>query len=142
MEQSFQQTDNTAAPRPVSHQNHSIAQRRVGRMATRPMASALAESTSAALELTRRAAELGADFALVITPHYYRGQMDRAALVRHYRSVADASPIPILLYNVPPNTNIDMDAATIIPLDSRPRSLRGCKLATMTTLRPISDSGL
>jgi 4-hydroxy-2-oxoglutarate aldolase len=75
-----------------------------------------AESTSAAMELTRRAAELGADLAIVITPHYYRGQMDRAALVRHYRTVADSSPIPILLYNVPPNTNIDMDAATIIDL--------------------------
>lgn len=75
-----------------------------------------AESTRAAVALTRRAAELGADAALVVTPHYYRGQMNLAALTRHYNAIADASPIPLLVYNVPANTNLDLDAATIIEL--------------------------
>jgi 4-hydroxy-2-oxoglutarate aldolase len=74
------------------------------------------DSTVAALALTRRAAELGADAALVVTPHYYRPQMTRAALARHYRALADAAPIPILLYNVPSYSNVDMDAATMLEL--------------------------
>ena len=79
-----------------------------------------AESTNTALGLTRRAAELGADAALVVTPHYYRGQMNTRVLVRHYFTIADASPIPVILYNVPANTNVDMDAATIIELAQHP----------------------
>ncbi len=74
------------------------------------------ESTTATIHLTRRAAELGADAALVVTPHYYRSQMARPALVQHFRSIADASPVPIILYNVPANTNVDMDAATVLQL--------------------------
>jgi 4-hydroxy-2-oxoglutarate aldolase len=80
------------------------------------IAGAGAESTTATVALTRHAAQLGADAAMIVTPHYYRGQMNRAALTHHYRTVADASPIPIILYNVPANTNVDMDAATIIEL--------------------------
>ncbi len=75
-----------------------------------------AESTATAIELARRAAELGADAALVVTPHYYRGRMTSPTLIRHFRAVADASPIPVIIYNVPANTNIDLDAATIIEL--------------------------
>ncbi len=74
------------------------------------------ESTAATIALTRRAADLGADGAMVVTPHYYRTQMSPGTLVRHYRAVADASPIPIILYNVPANTGVDMDAATILEL--------------------------
>ena len=58
----------------------------------------------------------GVDGAMIVTPHYYRGQMNPATLILHYRTIADASPIPIILYNVPANTNVDMDAATIIEL--------------------------
>jgi 4-hydroxy-2-oxoglutarate aldolase len=75
-----------------------------------------AESTAAAIALTRKAAELGADAALVVTPHYYRSQMNPSVLVRHYRATADAAPIPVIVYNVPANTNVDLDAATIIEL--------------------------
>ncbi len=79
-----------------------------------------AESTAAAIHLTRRAAELGADAALVVTPHYYRGQMTGPTLVRHFKAIADASPVPVLLYNVPANTGVDMEAATIIELAQHP----------------------
>jgi len=71
------------------------------------------ESTSATIALTRLAAQAGADAALVVTPHYYGPRMTPDALVRHYHQVADASPIPIILYNVPKATHLDMEAATI-----------------------------
>ncbi|MBN1134993.1 MAG: dihydrodipicolinate synthase family protein [Anaerolineae bacterium] len=71
------------------------------------------ESTRAAIALTRLAAEAGADAALVVTPHYYGPRMTPDALVHHYHQLAGASPIPIILYNVPKATHLDMDAATI-----------------------------
>lgn len=80
------------------------------------LAGAGADSTRATIALTKRAAELGADAALLVTPHYYRPQMTGAAWIQHFRAVADASPIPILIYNVPPYTNVDIDAATVIEL--------------------------
>ncbi len=79
-----------------------------------------AESTQTALALTKRAAELGADAAMVVTPHYYKSQLGAATLINHYRVIADASPIPIILYNFPPSTGIDLDAATVIKLAEHP----------------------
>jgi len=67
-----------------------------------------AQSTRATIDLTRRAAEAGADAALVVTPHYYIGKMTSEALVRHYHALADASPIPVMIYNVPGFTGVDM----------------------------------
>jgi 4-hydroxy-2-oxoglutarate aldolase len=55
--------------------------------------------TDETIRLTRRAADLGADAAMVVTPFYYKSQMTDAALRAHYTAVADASPIPILVYN-------------------------------------------
>jgi len=71
------------------------------------------ESTQATIALTRQAADVGADAALVITPSFYDGKMSPDALVRYFVAVADASPIPVLLYNVPKFTHVDMSAATI-----------------------------
>jgi 4-hydroxy-2-oxoglutarate aldolase len=79
-----------------------------------------AESTRATIERTRTAAEAGADAALVITPCYYKGQMTSKALRRHYFALADASPIPILLYNVPKFTGLDLSAETILELAQHP----------------------
>jgi 4-hydroxy-2-oxoglutarate aldolase len=78
------------------------------------------ESTEETIHLTRKAAEAGADAALVVTPHYFSSQMTRESLLRHYRAVADASPVPILLYNVPKFTNVDMDATTIAQASQHP----------------------
>jgi 4-hydroxy-2-oxoglutarate aldolase len=64
------------------------------------------ESTQATVAFTRKAADLGADAALVLTPHYYKSQMTVDALRRHYETVADASPIPVLLYTVPAFTGL------------------------------------
>lgn len=71
------------------------------------------ESTRQTISLTLRAAEAGADAALVVTPHYYGPKMAGDSLVQHYQAVADASPIPIMIYNVPKFTNVNMDAAAV-----------------------------
>ncbi|NIS67705.1 MAG: dihydrodipicolinate synthase family protein [Proteobacteria bacterium] len=78
------------------------------------------ESTSNTIELTEKAARFGADAAMVVTPHYYKPRMDHRALVRHYEMIADHSPIPIILYNVPAFTGIDLAAETIIDLAQHP----------------------
>lgn len=78
------------------------------------------ESTAATIELTSDCAALGAHAALVVTPCYYGGQMKPAALIRHYEAVADQSPIPVLLYNVPKFTGISIDVATVAHLARHP----------------------
>jgi len=62
------------------------------------------------------AANCGADLALVLNPFYYKGLMTKEVLVHHYHKVADSSDIPVLIYNMPGNSGIDMDAETIIAL--------------------------
>ena len=78
------------------------------------------ESTQQTISTTRLAAEAGADAALVVTPHYYSSGMTRESLNRHYASVAEVSPIPIMLYNVPKFTHVDMDASTIAQASHHP----------------------
>ncbi len=78
------------------------------------------ESTAETLRLTKDCAKLGAHAALVVTPHYYGGRMNEAALVKHYSAVADESPLPILLYNVPKFTHINMAANLVTRLSEHP----------------------
>ncbi|MBW8005659.1 MAG: dihydrodipicolinate synthase family protein [candidate division NC10 bacterium] len=74
------------------------------------------EATEATITLTRRAAALGADFVMVVTPGYYKPLMRPRILIEHYRRVADASPIPVFLYNVPPFTGVVIDPRTVAQL--------------------------
>ncbi len=86
-------------------------------------------STRSTIVNCRSAAKHGADIALVLPPFYYRGSMNTQALLAHYRAVADASPLPILIYNMPANTaGLDLDAATI------------CLLAEHTNIIGVKDS--
>ena len=78
------------------------------------------DSTRATIALTRQAAAAGADVALLVTPHYYTSEMKSESLQRHYQAVADAVPIPVMLYNVPKFTNVDMDVQTIVRLAQHP----------------------
>ncbi len=78
------------------------------------------ESTAETVRLTEDCAKIGAHAALVVTPHYYAGRMNEAALVKHYSAVADQSAIPILLYNVPKFTHINMAAALVARLSEHP----------------------
>jgi 4-hydroxy-2-oxoglutarate aldolase len=77
-------------------------------------------STSATIEASRRAADAGAEAVLIITPHYYKGSMDQAALLRHYMAVADGSPVPIILYSFPQATGIALQPTTIAQLTEHP----------------------
>ncbi|HYX42110.1 MAG TPA: dihydrodipicolinate synthase family protein, partial [Pyrinomonadaceae bacterium] len=63
-----------------------------------------------------RAARVGADAVLVITPHFYRGAMTQAALFDYYTAVADAAPVPVLLYSMPELTGIRIEPETIARL--------------------------
>ena len=84
------------------------------------------ESTRATIALTRKAADLGADAALVLTPSYYKSQMTPAALRAHFEAVADASPIPILLYSVPAFTGLTFPVGLAAEMARHPL-VRGMK---------------
>jgi 4-hydroxy-2-oxoglutarate aldolase len=85
-----------------------------------------AESTSETIERTRRAADLGYRVALVKTPHYYKPQLKPSVLIEHFRRVADASPIPVLLYSVPQFTGVALEAPEVAELASH-RNIIGIK---------------
>jgi 4-hydroxy-2-oxoglutarate aldolase len=68
-----------------------------------------AESTALAIDRAKRAGKAGADLVLCYPPHYYATQMTRAALATHYRALADASPVPVMLYNIPKFTHLVLD---------------------------------
>ncbi len=72
------------------------------------MAGCGRESTINTVAACKRAAELGADCALVITPSYFKGQMTPPRLAAHFERVAGESPIPILAYNFPQATGLNM----------------------------------
>jgi 4-hydroxy-2-oxoglutarate aldolase len=78
------------------------------------------EATQETIELTGRAAAVGYQVALVRTPAYFKAQMTDAVLERHFRAVADASPIPILLYSVPQFTGLALDAPLVARLAEHP----------------------
>jgi len=75
-----------------------------------------AESTAETIARTKRAAALGYDVALVKTPYYYKPAYKTETYLRHYRAVADASPIPILLYSVPVFTGVTLETPEIVAL--------------------------
>lgn len=75
-----------------------------------------AESTAETVARTKRAASFGYAVALVKTPHYYKPAYKAEVLIAHYRRVADASPIPILLYSVPIFTGLALESPETIAL--------------------------
>jgi dihydrodipicolinate synthase/N-acetylneuraminate lyase len=79
-----------------------------------------AESVRSTLEMTNAAAELGYDAALVRTPHYYKIQMTPAVMLNFYRTVADRSPLPVLIYSVPPFTGYDIPTDVVRELAGHP----------------------
>ncbi len=78
------------------------------------------ESTRCTLELTEQAAAIGADAAIVITPSYYTSRMDAQAMRRHFVELAGRSPLPIVLYNMPAFTGIDLTAEMVVDLAQHP----------------------
>jgi 4-hydroxy-2-oxoglutarate aldolase len=78
------------------------------------------ESTRATIAASRRAAALGASAVLVRTPSYFKGRMTAEAFVRHYTAVADACPVPVLLYNYPAITGVNLTPETVGRLSQHP----------------------
>ncbi|GAA3887222.1 4-hydroxy-tetrahydrodipicolinate synthase [Sphingomonas limnosediminicola] len=76
-------------------------------------------STAAAIEMVRAAADVGADAALVVVPYY--NKPSQAGLAAHFTTIADASPIPIVVYNVPSRTVADISVETLRKVAQHPR---------------------
>jgi len=75
-------------------------------------------STHEAIDLTRAAADAGADYSLLVTPYYNRPTQE--GLYRHFCAVAEAVDLPIILYNVPGRTGVDLGNETVLRLSSVP----------------------
>lgn len=77
-------------------------------------------STAETVRLTRAAAAAGAQAAMVVPPYYFRPAMTDEALERHYLAVAEASPIPVLLYNIPALAGVSLSPALVAVLAAHP----------------------
>jgi 4-hydroxy-tetrahydrodipicolinate synthase len=92
-------------------------------------------STLEAIDLTRHAKQAGADGALVVTPYYNKPNQD--GLYQHFKAIADAVDIPIIIYNIPPRSVIDMTVETMARLAELPNVI-GVKDATQDLVRPLA----
>jgi 4-hydroxy-tetrahydrodipicolinate synthase len=95
-------------------------------------------STSEAIALTRSAKEVGADAALIVTPYYNKPTQD--GLYAHYKAIHDAVEIPIILYNVPGRSIVDISVETMARLAELPNII-GVKDATADLKRPALTRG-
>ncbi len=84
------------------------------------IAGTSAESTRETIRLSRSAADLGVDAVLVLPPHYYKGSMNDAALERYFLDVAEATPAPLFLYNMPANTGLNLSSGLVKRLALHP----------------------
>jgi 4-hydroxy-2-oxoglutarate aldolase len=84
------------------------------------------ESTRATIELTKEAADRGVDAVLVKNPFYFKSQMTFEVYVAHYSAVADASPVPVVIYNVPVFTGVPLESRLVVELSKHP-NIRGLK---------------
>lgn len=78
------------------------------------------ESFRETLQLTKECAAVGADVALVVTPNYYKKDMNEAALGNFYTMLADASPIPVMIYNMPGNSGVNVPSSLTLKLAAHP----------------------
>ncbi len=78
------------------------------------------QSTQATIRLTKACADAGADLALVVNPSFFPGSLTAEVLAAHYVAVADASPIPILIYNVPKFTHLNIPVAAVARAATHP----------------------
>jgi 4-hydroxy-tetrahydrodipicolinate synthase len=92
-------------------------------------------STEEAISLTRHAKKAGADAALVVTPYYNKPTQE--GLYQHYRAIHDAVDLPIVIYNIPGRSVIDMSIDTMARLAELPRIV-GVKDATADLVRPLA----
>ena len=98
------------------------------------IAGAGSNSTEEAIDLTRHARKAGADAALIVTPYYNKPTQEGMYL--HFTAIADAVDLPIIIYNIPPRSVIDMSVETMARL-ARHRNIIGVKDATANLARPL-----
>ena len=91
-------------------------------------------STDEAIALTRHAKQAGADAALVVTPYYNKPTQE--GLYLHFKAIADAVDLPIIIYNIPSRSVVDMSVATMARLAQHP-NIVGVKDATANVARPL-----
>src|SRR5271156_244812 len=91
-------------------------------------------STAEAIDLTRHAKAAGADAALIVTPYYNKPTQE--GLYLHFSAIADAVDLPIIIYNIPPRSVVDMSVETMARL-ARHRNIVGVKDATANLARPL-----
>ena len=84
------------------------------------------ESTQATIELTKEAAGRGVDAVLIKNPFYFKSQMTFDVYMAHYTAVADASPVPVVIYNVPAFTGVPLQSRLIVELSKHP-NIHGLK---------------
>jgi 4-hydroxy-2-oxoglutarate aldolase len=87
------------------------------------------ESIKETIDLTNECAKNGADYALVITPSFYKAGMNHKAFINYYRTVADSISIPLIIYNVTKFTNVNIDIESIAKLAEHPNII-GIKNST------------
>lgn len=78
------------------------------------------ESTKETVELSNEIADLGADAILLLPPHYFKGAMKEEVLYKYFTDVADAVPVPVMLYNMPGNTGINLSSGLVAKLAKHP----------------------
>jgi 4-hydroxy-tetrahydrodipicolinate synthase len=121
----------------LSHQEHKrvveiaieVAKNRVP-----VIAGTGSNSTEEAIDLTRHAKEAGADAALIVTPYYNKPTQEGMYL--HFKAIADAVNLPIIIYNIPPRSVVDMSVETMARL-AKHRNIIGVKDATANLARPL-----
>ena len=87
------------------------------------------DSIKETIALSNSAADLGADFALVLTPSFYKSEMKHNNYIKYFSEVADKSKIPIIIYNVPKFTGVDIEVETVAEL-SKHENIVGIKNST------------
>jgi 4-hydroxy-tetrahydrodipicolinate synthase len=125
----------------------AIASERASRARVRVIAGTGSNSTATAIRATRRAADIGVDAALVVAPYY--NKPDQRMLESHFRAVAEEGDLPIIVYNVPGRTGVNVEASTLLRLAEHPRivavkeaSANMDQIATILRDRPAGFSVL
>ncbi|MEW6651870.1 MAG: dihydrodipicolinate synthase family protein [Bacteroidota bacterium] len=95
------------------------------------------DSIRETITLTNETAERGADYALILTPSFYKSEMKPAAHIKYFYDVADKTKIPVVVYNVPKFTGVDIEAETVAQLARHP-NIAGIKNST-ENLRQITE---
>lgn len=121
----------------LSHDEHKLVVELAVKMAkgrVPVIAGTGSNSTEEAVSLTRHARKVGADAALIVTPYYNKPTQEGMYL--HFKTIADAVDLPIIIYNIPPRSVVDMSVETMARLAAH-KNIIGVKDATANLARPL-----